>query len=149
MTDILYSIRDLSVEYTTREGVARAVDDVSLDIRKGEILGLVGESGCGKSTLGKALMRLHTGPAAISAGELWLDGDNLMEFSQKQMRRVRGARIGMVFQDPMTSLNPVQRIIDHLIETIRTHIPDTDEKEARQRGRRVGRGSRHPAGPAR
>ena len=133
MTDILYSIRDLSVEYTTREGVARAVDNVSLDIQRGEILGLVGESGCGKSTLGKALMRLHTGPAAISAGELWLDGDNLMEFSQKQMRRVRGARIGMVFQDPMTSLNPVQRIIDHLIETIRTHVPDTDEKEARQR----------------
>ena len=68
--DILYSIKNLSVEYKTRAGNVRAVDDVSMDIYRGEILGLVGESGCGKSTLGKALMRLHTGPAEITGGEL-------------------------------------------------------------------------------
>lgn len=133
MDDILYSIRNLSVDYNTRLGAVRAVDDVSLDIRRGEILGLVGESGCGKSTLGKAMMRLHTGAAQITAGELWFDGENLMDLSERQMRDVRGSRIGMVFQDPMTSLNPVQRIIDHLTETMLTHRSDWTEDFARNR----------------
>ncbi len=131
--DILYSIRNLTVEYRTRAGSLRAVDDVSLDIRRGEILGLVGESGCGKSTLGKALMRLHSGPAQITAGELWFDGRNLMDLPMSEMPNVRGAEIGMVFQDPMTSLNPVQRIDDHLMETIRAHEPGTSEAAARAR----------------
>jgi oligopeptide/dipeptide ABC transporter ATP-binding protein len=131
--EIIYSVRNLSVEYKTRAGPVRAVDNVSLDIRRGEILGLVGESGCGKSTLGKALMRLHTGPAQIVGGELWFDGRNLIELSDNEMRHIRGAEIGMVFQDPMTSLNPVQRIIDHLTETIQTHDPGTSDEEARRR----------------
>jgi peptide/nickel transport system ATP-binding protein len=134
MTDeILYSIRDLTVEYRTRAGSVKAVDDVSLDIRSGEILGLVGESACGKSTLGKALMRLHTGPASITGGELWFDGRNLMSLPLKEMPRIRGAEIGMVFQDPLTSLNPVQRILDHLIETIHTHEPGVPKAAARKR----------------
>jgi oligopeptide/dipeptide ABC transporter ATP-binding protein len=130
--DILYSIRNLTVEYQTRVSPLRAVDDVSLDIKRGEILGLVGESGCGKSTLGKALMRLHTGAARITSGELWFDGTDLMTLSPRQMRDLRGARLGMIFQDPMTSLNPVQRIVDHLTETMLTH-GDWSEKQARQR----------------
>jgi peptide/nickel transport system ATP-binding protein len=131
--DILYSVRDLTVEYQTRAGVVRAVDNVSLDIQRGEILGLVGESGCGKSTFGKALMRLHTGPARNAGGELWFDGRDLMKLSEREMPDIRGAEIGMVFQDPMTSLNPVQRILDHLTETIQTHEPEVSDTAARTR----------------
>jgi len=129
----VFSIRNLTVEYTTRAGTVAAVDDVSLDIRRGEILGLVGESGCGKSTLGKAMMRLHSGPAQITGGQLIFDGQDLMDLTERQMRRIRGRRMGLVFQDPMTSLNPVQRIVDHLTETMLTHLPDLSETEARAR----------------
>lgn len=131
--DILYSIRSLTVEYKTRGGIVRAVDDVSLDIHRGEILGLVGESGCGKSTFGKALLRLHDGPASIAAGELIFNGHNLMKLSSNEMTAVRGAEIGMVFQDPMTSLNPVQSIMEHLTETIQAHEPKTSDSAARSR----------------
>jgi oligopeptide/dipeptide ABC transporter ATP-binding protein len=135
--NVLYSIRNLTVEYKTRAGIVRAVDNVSLDIQRGEILGLVGESGCGKSTFGKALLRMHDGPASISAGELWLDGRDLMKLPIADMTAVRGAEIGMVFQDPMTSLNPVQSIMEHLTETIRAHEPDTSEAAARDRAREL------------
>ena len=117
-SDIVYSIRNVSVDYATRSGPVRAVDDVSLVIRKGEILGLVGESGCGKSTLGKAMMRMIERPHKIAEGELWFGGADLMTLSNKEMQEIRGARLSMVFQDPMTSLNPVQRIVDHLTEPV-------------------------------
>lgn len=133
MEDILYSVRDLNVRYTTRSGDVHAVDDVSLDIRRGEILGLVGESGCGKSTFGKAIMRMIRTPGRIDSGELWFDGADLMTYSGRQMQSVRGGEIGMVFQDPMTSLNPVQRVSEHLTETIRTHEPKVSELAATAR----------------
>ncbi|MGA9397203.1 MAG: ABC transporter ATP-binding protein [Anaerolineaceae bacterium] len=129
----LFSIHDLDVEYHTRGGDVRAVDAVSFDIRRGEILGLVGESACGKSTLGKALMRLHRKPARIIGGQLLFDGRDLMALTEDEMRSVRGGEIGMVFQDPMTSLNPVQRIIEHLTETIHAHEPGTSDEQARRR----------------
>jgi peptide/nickel transport system ATP-binding protein len=129
----LFSIRNLTVEYSTRAGPVNAVDDITFDIRREEILGLVGESGCGKSTLGKALMRLHRAPANIAGGELIFDGRDLMKLSEEEMRAIRGAEIGMVFQDPMTSLNPVQRIIEHLTETIQTHEPETTKAQAHER----------------
>jgi peptide/nickel transport system ATP-binding protein len=131
--EVLYSLRDVSVEYGTRAGPVAAVDGVSLDIRKGEILGLVGESGCGKSTLGKAMLRMITSPGRISSGELWFDGVDLLTLTEKQMRELRGARLGMVFQDPMTSLNPLSKIVDHLTETIMTHEPRVSEAAARDR----------------
>ncbi|MFO7944748.1 MAG: ABC transporter ATP-binding protein [Anaerolineales bacterium] len=130
--NILYSVRDLTVAYNTRAGSVVAVDNISMDLRRGEILGLVGESGCGKSTLGKALLRLHVGPAEIKSGELLLEGRDLMQLSDLDMTHVRGAELGMIFQDPMTSLNPVQRIIDHITETILTHKP-VSEEEAEER----------------
>ena len=141
MRETLYSIRNLTVDYHTRLGNLRAVDNVSLDIQRGEILGLVGESGCGKSTLGKALLRMIQDPGEISNGELWFnglgrnwyDGSNLMDLSDAQMREVRGKSISMIFQDPMTSLNPVQKIVDHLTETIQTHEPTVSNKAARAR----------------
>ena len=131
--NILYSVRNLTVEYKTRAGAVRAVDDVSLDIRRGEILGLVGESGCGKSTFGKALLRLHDGPASIPAGELWFDGRDLMKLPLSEMPNIRGAELGMVFQDPMTSLNPVQSILEHLTETIQAHEPKVSDAAAHAR----------------
>jgi oligopeptide/dipeptide ABC transporter ATP-binding protein len=131
--EVLYSLRDVSVEYGTRAGAVAAVDHVSLDIRKGEILGLVGESGCGKSTLGKAMLRMITRPGKISTGELWFDGVDLMTLPEKRMRELRGARLGMVFQDPMTSLNPLSKIVDHLTETVMTHEPKVSEAAARDR----------------
>jgi oligopeptide/dipeptide ABC transporter, ATP-binding protein, C-terminal domain len=131
--NILYSIRNITVEYKTRGGAVRAVDNVSLDIRRGEILGLVGESGCGKSTLGKALLRLHDGPASITSGELWFDGRDLMKLPISDMPAIRGAELGMVFQDPMTSLNPVQSIMEHLTETIHAHEPNISDAAARAR----------------
>ncbi|MFQ5855455.1 MAG: ABC transporter ATP-binding protein [Anaerolineae bacterium] len=133
MDDVLYHIRNLSVEYATRQGIVDAVNDVSFEIERGEVLGLVGESGCGKSTLGKALMRMIRTPGRITNGELWFDGVDLMPLSEREMRRLRGKRIGMIFQDPMTSLNPVQRIADHLTETVLTHEPLVSTRAARAR----------------
>jgi peptide/nickel transport system ATP-binding protein len=131
--DTIMQVRNLSVTYQTRRGPLSAVENLSLDIYKGEILGLVGESGCGKSTLGKALMRMIQPPGEITQGQLIFDGTDLMPQTEHQMRNIRGARISMIFQDPMTSLNPVQRIDDHIIEAIQVHQPQVNRKEARRR----------------
>lgn len=128
--EVILSIRDLTVNYKTLNGIAPAVDNLSLDLYKGEILGLVGESGCGKSTLGKAILRIIQPPGYIARGRMIFDGADLMEYSERQMRQIRGDRIGMIFQDPMTSLNPVQRLDNHIIEAIRVHRPDISPKVA-------------------
>lgn len=130
--EILVKVRDLEVRYKTRMGALHAVSNISFDIYKGEILGLVGESGCGKSTLGKALMRMLP-PSAELEGQIIFDGDDVLQMNDRQLRDFRGRRISMIFQDPMTSLNPVQKIKDHLLETIRVHRPNTRENEALSR----------------
>ena len=135
--DVLYSVKNLLVEYQTRGGTVPAVDHVSLDINRGEVLGLVGESGCGKSTFGKALMRMIQAPGEIVSGELWFEDVELLSLPERRMRKWRGSRVSMIFQDPLTSLNPVQRIADHVVEAIRVHEPGTKKNQALARAERL------------
>ncbi len=122
--EVLVKIRDLEVKYQTRLGMLHAISGVSFDIYRGEILGLVGESGCGKSTLGKALMRMLP-PSAELSGEIIFDGEDVLAMNDRELRDFRGRRVSMIFQDPMTSLNPIQRIGEHLLEAIEVHEPKT------------------------
>ena len=123
MAEPVLSVRDLVVEIPTRHGVLRPVDKVSFDIAKGEILGVVGESGAGKSMTGNAVIGLLDRPAHIAAGEVLLNGQRIDNLSMQRLRKIRGREIGMVFQDPLTSLNPLIPIGDQLIETIQEHLP--------------------------
>ena len=132
MTTPLLSVRDLVIEFPTRRGPLTAVDGVSFDLAAGEILGVVGESGAGKSLTGSAIIGLLDPPGRIASGEIRLKGERIDNLPPEQMRAIRGRRIGMVFQDPLTSLNPLYTIADQLIETIRTHLR-LSEREARQR----------------
>jgi len=122
MSDPVLSIRNLSVEIPTRRGILRPVDQVSYDIAGGEIVGVVGESGAGKSMAGNAVIGLLDPPARIAGGEIWLQGVRIDPLEGEEMRRLRGRSIGMIFQDPLTSLNPLLRIGDQLVETILTHL---------------------------
>lgn len=123
MTIPVLSIRNLCVEIPTRNGIVKPVDDVSYDIGKGEILGVVGESGAGKSMAGNAIIGLLNRPAHIAGGEIWLNGHRIDTLKGDRFRRIRGKEIGMVFQDPLTSLNPLLSIGDQLSETMMTHLP--------------------------
>ena len=136
-TEKLVEIRDLSVTYHTRIGPVSAVDHINFDIFSGEILGLVGESGCGKSTLGKALLRMIDPPGEISSGKIIFKGEDIMQYDDKQMRDFRGRKSSMIFQDPMTSLNPVQRVDQHLIETMQVHDKDVSDSSALETASRM------------
>src|SRR5688500_6926121 len=103
----LLEVDHLSVEFRMPDGVIRAVNDVSFDVRRGEVVAVVGESGSGKSVTALAILRLVSEPGRIAAGAVRLDGQDLLQLDDEAMRQVRGHRIGMVFQEPMTSLNPV------------------------------------------
>ncbi len=115
------SVRHLRVEIPTRRGVLLAIDDLSFDIAPGEVLGVVGESGAGKSITGSAIIGLLEPPGRVAGGEIWLQGERIDHLDAQRMRAIRGSRIGMIFQDPLTSLNPLYRIGDQLTETILTH----------------------------
>ena len=117
----LLEVRDLVVEFPTRRGTLSALDGVSFSIDRGEILGMVGESGAGKSLTGAAIMGLLEQPGRIRHGEIHLDGKRIDNLPPEAMRRIRGRRIGMIFQNPMTALNPLYTIGRQLTETIRTH----------------------------
>jgi oligopeptide/dipeptide ABC transporter ATP-binding protein len=122
MDDVILDVKDLHTYIFSRWGTVRAVDGVSFSVRAGETLGIVGESGCGKTMTSLSLLRLIPRPAArIVKGEVWLDGENLLEKSDQEMRQVRGRKIAMILQDPQTSLNPVFTIGNQLIEAIRIH----------------------------
>jgi oligopeptide/dipeptide ABC transporter ATP-binding protein len=129
----ILSIRDLAVEFTTDDGVVRAVDGVTYDVQRGETLGIVGESGSGKSVSQLAVLGLiPQPPGRIVRGEAFFDGKNTLKMSKKQLRHIRGGDVAMVFQDPMTSLNPVLKVGDQIGEAIQAHR-DVNDKEARDR----------------
>jgi ABC-type glutathione transport system ATPase component len=132
MTEPVLSVRDLVVEFPFRRSVFRAVDGISFDIMPGEVVGVVGESGAGKSMTGSAVIGLIERPGHIAGGEIRLKGQRIDNLPETERARLRGKRIGMVFQDPLTSLNPLYTVGQQLIETIRTHLP-MNEAEARQR----------------
>jgi len=119
----LLEVKNLRVEFPTRRGTLLAVDDVSFDIAPGEVLGVVGESGAGKSLTGNAIIGLLEPPGRIAAGEVRLEGRRIDQLPYEEMRKVRGARIGAIFQDPLTSLNPLYSVGRQLVETIQTHLP--------------------------
>ena len=116
-------VRHLSVDFPTRRGTLLALDDVSFSIAPGEILGVVGESGAGKSLTGAAIIGLLEPPGRIASGEVLLDGERIDNLPQERMRHIRGRRIGAIFQDPLTSLNPLYTVGRQLVETILAHLP--------------------------
>jgi oligopeptide/dipeptide ABC transporter ATP-binding protein len=118
---MLLDVRDLRTSFFTQRGEARAVDGVSFSLDEGHTLGLVGESGCGKSVTSHSVMRLVSPPGRIVSGSVMFEGKDLLALSEEEMREVRGDRIAMIFQDPMTSLNPVFTVGDQIAETIRLH----------------------------
>ena len=128
----LLEVRNLRVEFPSRRGSLLALDDVSFSISPGEVLGVVGESGAGKSLTGAAIIGLLEPPGRIASGEIRLAGERIDNLPYERMRAIRGRRIGAIFQDPLTSLNPLYTIGRQLIETIRTHLP-LDEAQARAR----------------
>ena len=128
----LLQVKNLVVEFPSRKGTLRALDDISFDIAPGEILGVVGESGAGKSLTGAAIIGLLEPPGRIGGGEILLEGKRIDNLPYAQMRAIRGRKIGAIFQDPLTSLNPLYSVGRQLIETITTHLP-LNARQARAR----------------
>ena len=148
MTGPLLEVRDLCVEFPTRRGTLRALDGVSLDIAPAEILGIVGESGAGKSLTGAAIIGLLEPPGRICGGQVLLDGQRIDDLPREAMRRLRGKQIGAIFQDPLTSLNPLYTVGRQLVETLRTHLP-LSAAQARERAIDLLRQTGIPAPEAR
>ncbi len=128
----LLDVQHLVVEFPGRRGTLRALDDISFDIAPGEILGVVGESGAGKSLTGASIIGLLEPPGRVAGGQIMLEGQRIDQLNHQQMRHIRGKRIGAIFQDPLTSLNPLYTVGRQLTETIRAHLP-VNESEARRR----------------
>ena len=132
MIQPLLEVKNLHIEFPTRRGVLKAVEDVSFSIAPGEVLGVVGESGAGKSLTGAAIIGLLEPPGRIASGQILLDGKRIDNLPYEQMRKIRGRQIGAIFQDPLTSLNPLYTVGRQLVETITTHL-DLSESAARER----------------
>ncbi|MFL7010225.1 dipeptide ABC transporter ATP-binding protein [Enterovibrio norvegicus] len=128
----LLEVKNLRIEYPSRHGIFAAVNNLSFSIERGEIVGVVGESGAGKSTVGNAVIELLSPPGHVASGEVYLDGEKISGLSPEKMRHYRGSRIGFIFQDPMTSLNPLFTVEQQLVETITVNL-GVSEQEAKQR----------------
>src|SRR5258706_4289445 len=128
----LLEVRNLITEFKTGGHWVQAVSGVNFELQSGEIMGLVGESGCGKSTTAYSIMRLLPQNARIAGGEVWLDGAELMRKSEKELRNIRGRLLSMIFQDPMTSLDPAFTVGSQLIETVQEHL-GLNQAQARER----------------
>jgi len=130
-SDVVLSVRDLSVVFDTPDGVVRAVSNVSFDLRAGTTLGIVGESGSGKSVTASSIMRLNTATSASTTGRILVDGVDLLTLPEEDVRRVRGSRVAMVFQDPMSALNPYYSIGEQIAEAYLAHHPNASKSDAR------------------
>jgi len=129
--DSFLSVKNLVVEYSSDRRVVYAVNGVSFDLQRGHTLGLVGETGAGKTTIAKSILRiLPDPPAKIRSGEIWFKGENILEMSEAKLRKIRGAQISMVFQDPMTALNPTMRVGTQISDGILLHNPGMSKSEA-------------------
>ena len=148
MPSPLLEVKNLRVEFPTRRGTLVALYDISFDIAPGEILGVVGESGAGKSLTGSAIIGLLDPPGRVASGEIRFDGRRIDNLPYEEMRKVRGRQIGAIFQDPLTSLNPLYTIGRQLVETIQTHLP-VNAAEARKRAVRLLEETGIPAAEAR
>ena len=148
MSRPLLEVKQLRVEFPTRRGTLVALDDITFDIAPGEILGVVGESGAGKSLTGASIIGLLEPPGRIAAGEIRLEGERIDNLPPERMRAIRGRRIGAIFQDPLTSLNPLYTIGRQLVETIQTHLP-LNANEARNRAISLLKETGIPAAEAR
>ena len=132
MSDAILSVRNLRVVFPHRHGELVPIDDISFDVKKGEIIGFVGESGAGKSMTGAAIIGLIDPPGYIDQGEIWLKDKRIDQLGISAANQIRGRRISMVFQDPLTSLNPLRTIGDQLVETIQTHLPVSADEARRK-----------------
>jgi peptide/nickel transport system ATP-binding protein len=148
MTPPLLEVRNLRVEFPTRRGTLLALDDISFSIAPGEVLGVVGESGAGKSLTGASIIGLLEPPGRIASGQILLAGRRIDNLSAAEMRKVRGREIGAIFQDPLTSLNPLYTVGRQLVETIQTHLPLT-AAQARSRAIDLLKSTGIPAAEAR
>ncbi|WP_290902566.1 ABC transporter ATP-binding protein [Ferroglobus sp.] len=126
---MIIEVRDLVTEFRTSRGVLKALDRVNLNVNRGEFVGIVGESGCGKSTLAYSIMRLIRKPGRITSGSIIFEGKDLLKISEEEMRKIRGKDIGMVFQDPMTSLDPLERVGDQFVEMLTEHGVEEERAE--------------------
>ncbi|MBW1995189.1 MAG: ABC transporter ATP-binding protein, partial [Deltaproteobacteria bacterium] len=133
MNSNILEIENLHVHFPIHIGTVRAVENVTLDLSQGEVMGLVGESGCGKSTLGFSILKLLRPPGIIAEGQIRYHGHNIVEMSERELLGIRGKRIAMIFQDPLTSLNPLFRIGDQFVETIQAHESGVSKKDALER----------------
>ena len=130
MDENILEVRHLHTDFVTDEKTVQAVNDVSFEIKRGETFGLIGESGCGKSVTCRSLMRLLKEPGQITGGEILYKGKNVLDFNKKELQAFRGREIGMIFQDPMTTLNPVLTMETQLVESMKDeHMTKKQKKE--------------------